>query len=87
MAEISAVIGELDAKHVAARFAFERKDIVAYTAIFSPTLRYHQPDGRTIGRDHWIKTEIGWQIDEVFVVEENVTSLGFQFGLTPKPTG
>ena len=149
MPEISTVIAYLDGKHAEARLAFERKDLVAYTAIFSPQLRYHQLDGKTIGRDQlmrdvrsqfrrlsrvhssfvreqldvsddrvtevliqaasagataflvvhrtwaisrkgqyiWKKTEIGWQIDEVFVIEENVTSLGFQFGLRPKPAG
>jgi hypothetical protein len=50
MAEMSTVISDLDAKHAQARLAFERKDLVGYTAIFAPTLRYHQVNGRTIGK-------------------------------------
>jgi hypothetical protein len=149
MAELSTFISALDAKHAEARLAFERKNLLDYTAIFSPNLRYHQIDGRIIGRDQlmqdvrsqfrrlshvrssfareqidvlddrvtevliqtasasvtaflvvhktwaifrkgqytWKKNDIGWQIDEVFVIEENVTSLGFQYGLRPKPAG
>jgi hypothetical protein len=148
MAELSAITAVLDAKQAEARVAFEGKDLAAYTAIFSQGLRYHQPDGRTIGRDQlmryvrtqfkrfsrvkssfvrerldlsddsvtevlnqtasatataflfvhrtwnvarksrfvWKATEMGWQIDEVFVLEERVTSSGFQFGLVPKLT-
>ena len=38
-----------------ARIAFERKDLAAYTAIFSAGLQYHQLDGRTIGRDQLMR--------------------------------
>jgi hypothetical protein len=147
MAESSAILAALDYKHAEARLALERKDLATYTAIFSPELRYHQPDGRTIGRDQlmrdvraqfrrfrhmnssfvreqfevlderaselliqrafatetaflvvhrkwevvrkgqyvWKSTAVGWQINEIFVIEESVTSFGFQFGLRQKP--
>jgi hypothetical protein len=45
------VARELDARHAAARRAFEARDIDAYRAVFSPSLAYRQPDRKVVGRD------------------------------------
>jgi hypothetical protein len=35
----------------------------------------------------WCKTEVGWQIEKVFVLEEDVSSLGFHVGVRPEREG
>lgn len=47
----SEIIAELDEVHTRAKSAFEQRDLGAYRDLFAPELKYHQPDGRTIGRD------------------------------------
>ena len=42
---------DLDLAHEKAQAAFQRKDLGAYMSLFSPDLRYRQPDGKVIGRD------------------------------------
>jgi hypothetical protein len=45
----------LDALHLEAKAAFERRDVAAYRELFAPELTYCQADGRVIGRDQLMR--------------------------------
>jgi hypothetical protein len=128
------VANDLDAAHARAKERYRALDLSGFMAIFAPSLRYKQPDGRTIGweqlahdvsaqftaldkadtsynreslhldstgatevlqqtatltmrswlffkrrfnltrrgRYHWVRTDAGWQIDEVEILNESV---------------
>jgi hypothetical protein len=51
MQNLPEIIAELDAEHAHAREAFGRKDLIAYMSVFSPTLRYRQPNGKVLDRE------------------------------------
>jgi Domain of unknown function (DUF4440) len=55
MRELEKARAELDAMHLEAREAFERRDLAAYRALFAPELTYCQADGRVIGRDQLMR--------------------------------
>lgn len=42
---------ELDERHRAAKVAFSKRDILAYQAMFSPSLRYQRADGAVLNRE------------------------------------
>jgi hypothetical protein len=50
MDEREAVAALLDAEHAKAKKSYQAKDVNAYMAVFTPDLRYTQPNGETIGR-------------------------------------
>jgi hypothetical protein len=47
----STLTSELDAAHSRAKASYRSKDLGGFMAMFAPSLRYKQPDGRTIGWD------------------------------------
>jgi len=55
LASRDSVERELDERHAAARDAFVRRDLEAYRAIFSASLRYRQADGEVIDRDRLMR--------------------------------
>jgi hypothetical protein len=136
------VISELDAMHARTKAAFDRKDLDAYMAVFSPYLRYRELNGEIIdcaqlrrdlqaqfqllsksqlnytregvevvgdtvaetiyqvarlssrvffvfhrtcnvtrrGRCIWVRTDDGWQIEQMDVLEETVGRRRFHIG-------
>jgi hypothetical protein len=46
---------ELDERHAAARDAFLKRDLNAYRAIFSASLRYRQANGKVIDRNRLMR--------------------------------
>ena len=47
----STLTNELDAAHSRAKASYRARDLGGFMAMFAPSLRYKQPDGRTIGWD------------------------------------
>jgi len=50
---------ELDERHAAAQDAFARRDLEAYRAMFSASLRYRRVDGEVIDRHHLMRDVAG----------------------------
>jgi hypothetical protein len=81
----------LEELHRRARAAYLARDLKSYMELFSPDLRYHQANGRTIGRDQLARDvdsqfrrvsaiDAAFRTDRVETDSEGVIETGTQWG-------
>jgi hypothetical protein len=70
---------ELDAMHLEARCAFERRDLATYRDLFAPELTYRQADGRVIGRDQLMR-DVAAQFRRLSGVRSSFVRESIEFG-------
>jgi hypothetical protein len=87
-ADISAI---LDERHALIREAFMRRDLAAYRAMFSASLRYRQADGRVIDREQLMRDVVAQfgRLDraETNSVREALAVDGAEYTETVRQTG